>query len=68
MLRLLLSVFQRLKDMTVLTTRPKGIARDIKLNIGAVVNTYQQDRCDARSSQRTGLINAKVIPPLTFSG
>ena len=28
-------------NVTVLTTRPKGIARDIKLDIGAVVNTYQ---------------------------
>jgi hypothetical protein len=27
----------------VLTTRPKGIARNIELDIGAVVNTYQQE-------------------------
>jgi hypothetical protein len=43
--------------VTALTTRLKGIAHDIKPDIGAVVNTYQLkvsvarvDRCDAGSS------------------
>jgi hypothetical protein len=47
----------RIAGVTALTTRPKGMARDIKAISLAVVNTYQLkvsaariDRCDAGSS------------------